>query len=77
MEFNQCKFPFEIFGQRSAILDPIPAVDVEQVSQVPNLRPMNVAANHAGHPNLSPILDHGLLVILDVFHRCLRFQLDE
>jgi hypothetical protein len=47
------------------------------VAQVPDFRPVNVTADNAGHPHLSPILNHGLLIILDVFHRRLGFEFDE
>ena len=76
MEFNEGEFAFEIFSERRAVLDPVPAVHVKNIPQVANFRPVNVPANHAGHPALARKLNHRVLVIRHVFHRRLGLELD-
>jgi hypothetical protein len=75
MESDQHEFSFGIFRQRSAVLDPIAAVHVNEISHRTNLRPMNVTADDSGHAVLATELNHGVLVIVHVFHRCLGFEL--
>jgi len=77
MESDQCEFSLEIFRHGRAILDPIPAIDIQHVAQIPDFRSMNVATDDTGHAILSRILDHGVFVIGHVFHGRLGFQFDE
>lgn len=77
MEFDQCEFSLEILRQGRAILDPIAAIHINHVAQIPDFRTMNVAANDTRHAILSCVLDHGVFIIGHVFHRRLCLQLDE
>ncbi len=76
MEFNQCELTFVIFSQCGAIFNPVTGVYVFDIAQVPNLRTMNMPANHSSHPALARELNHGVLVVRDVFHGGLGFQFD-
>ena len=76
MESNEAEVAVEILDQRRAVLDPIPAVHVYHVTDLTDLRAVNVAANDPGHPALATELKHRVLVVGHVLHGALRAQLD-
>ena len=77
MEFDQCEFSIEIFRQGRAIFNPIAAIHIDHIAQVPDFRTMNVPANDACHAILPRILDHGVLVVSHVFYGGLCLQFDK
>src|SRR5215831_18605504 len=76
MESNEAEVAVEVFDQRRAVLDPIPAVHVYHVPDLTDLRAMDVPADDSSHPALATELEHGVLVVGHVLHRALRAQLD-
>lgn len=76
MESQEADVAVEILRERGAVLDPIAAVHVKEISEPPDFRAVNVAADDAVHTMFEAELDHRVLVIADVFDRCFRLELD-
>ena len=76
MEFDEAEVAVEIFRERRAVLHPVATVQIKQSADLPDLGAVDVPADHARHPALARELDHRVLVVGDVFHRRLGFQLD-
>jgi len=76
MEFYQSEFSLEVLHQCGAVLHPISAIHINHIAHGADFRAMNVSANHAVRGALAAELDQCLLVVRDVLHRGLRFELN-
>ena len=69
MEFDELDVAVEIFHQRGAAFHPVTAVKVRHVVDGLNFRAVDVSADDALHIVFAGHLQHGVLVLRDVFHR--------
>ncbi len=77
MESYQFEFALKVLGKGGAVLHPVAAVHINQIADLADFGPVNMAADDSSRSVLAPVLYHRLLVIIHVFDRGLGFQFDE